>query len=87
MMRNTITRTIETSRIYFAMVAVNNGIPEFVAQPSIVVNGKFTTEDAQKLLKKKFKGSTCVVTDIEHTETLYEISVEDFIKYATPVEK
>ena len=87
MMRNTITRTIETSRIYFAMVAVNNGAPEFVAQPSIVVNGKYSTEEAGKLLKKKYKGQTVVVTDVEYTETLYEISVEDFIKYATPVSK
>lgn len=87
MMRNTITRTIERTRIYFSAVEVQNGVPSFVAQPPIVVNGNYDMEQAGKLIKKRFKQFTCVVTAVEVTEQLYEISVEDFMKYATPVEK
>lgn len=87
MMRNTITRTIETSRIYFMGVEVVDGKPTFKEYSPLEVNGHHTMETADKLLKKCYKGNKLIVTNIEYIEQLYEISVEDFIKYATPVEK
>ena len=87
MARNTIQRTIETSRIYWAVIIIEDGNVVSIPQSSIVLNGRYTMDQANKWLKKNKSFSNMIATSVEITEQLYEISVEDFLKYATPVNK
>lgn len=86
-MRNTITRTITESTICAVKVEIIDGKPEMCGVDPITVNGKITTEKATKLLQKKYgKGCPVAVTSITENDVLYEISVDDFMKYAKRVD-
>lgn len=88
MMRNTITRTMATSEIKGFMMKVVEGKPTVVELPVLTVTGKATEKDAIKELKKVHgKDANVTVGTIECHEDTYEISVEDFMKYAKKVEK
>lgn len=81
MMRKTITRTLATSEITGYKVAIKDGKPEVETLPVLTVAGKAKEKDALKALEKEY-GNGVTVGKIEVTEAVYEISVDDFIKYA-----
>lgn len=88
MMRNTIVRTMATSEIHACRLVVKDGKPEVENLPALTISGKATTKDAEKELRKVYGKSTPVtVTDIKISEDTYEISVEDFLKYAKKIDK
>ena len=87
-MRNTITRTITTATIKTATVRMDNGEIKAIANPDITAHGNIDMDTAQKIARKKYgKNNNVVVLEIVHTDDEYEISVDDFIKYATKIEK
>lgn len=87
MMRDTITRTMATSQIQGFMMKVVDGKPTVEELPVLTVAGKATEKDALKELKKVHgKGANVTVASIVTIEDVYEISVEDFLKYAKKVE-
>lgn len=88
MMRNTITRTMATSEIHAYSLTMKEGKPEVVELPVLTMSGKATVKDAEKALRKVHgKDTPITVSKIDVREDVYEISVEDFLKYATKVEK
>lgn len=87
MMRSTITRTLAVSEITAFKLTMEDGTPKVENLPVIVVAGKASERDAMKVIRKQYgKDSNITVGKIETHEDLYEISVEDFMKYATKVE-
>ena len=88
MMRNTITRTMATSEIHAYRMVMKEGNPEVETLPVLTMGGKATVKDAEKALRKQYgKDAPVVVSNIVVNEDVYEISVEDFMKYAKKVEK
>jgi hypothetical protein len=83
-MRKTIVRTIVASTINSANVSFANGKPEVKDNAPIVVNGTIEEVKAVKEVRKAY-GETAYVTGINEVNDVYEISVEDFMKYATKV--
>lgn len=84
MMRTTITRTLATSEITGYRLTVIDGKPSIEELPVITVAGKAKEKDALKALEKEYgKGAGFTVGKIEISEAVYEISVDDFVKYAT----
>ena len=87
-MRKTIVRTMSTSTIYAYMLEVVDGKPVAKDLEPLTVMGSATEKDALKVLKDKYgKDNAITVGKIEVTENTYEISVDDFVKYAKKVEK
>lgn len=88
MMRNTITRTMATSEIHAFRLTMEGGNPKVETLPVMTVSGKVTTKDAERLLRKEYgKTAPITVKEIVVSEDVYEITVEDFLKYAKKVEK
>lgn len=88
MMRKTIVRTMATSTINAFKLEIVDGKPEAKALEPVTIMGKAKEKDALKALKETL-GSVNGVTigSIEVSEDTYEISVDDFLKYATKVTK
>ena len=88
MMRNTITRTMATSTIHAFRLTMKDGKPEVETLSPLVIGGKATVKDADRALRKQYgKDAPITVSKIDVAEDLYEISVEDFMKYAKKVDK
>lgn len=88
MMRKTITRTMQTSTIKGFRIDIKDGQPIATALDPLTVMGNAKEKDALKALKEKYgKDTTLTVGSIQVEDETYEISVEDFIKHATKVEK
>lgn len=85
-MRTTITRTITTSKIHTVSIVFENGTPSIKTNEPLTVNHEVREAEAQKLAKKAY-GDGVTVSKIETVDTLYEISIDDFVKYGKPVEK
>ena len=85
-MRNTITRTITTSKIHTVSIVFENATPTIKHNEPITVNREIKQTEAHKIAKKTY-GDGVTVEKIETTDTLYEISIDDFVKYAKPVEQ
>ncbi len=86
-MRNTITRTITESTINAVMIAIDNGQPIVRTLDPITVNGKINADKALKAVRKVHgKTAPVSVVSIDEKEVLYEISVDDFMKYAKRVD-
>lgn len=83
-MRKTITRTIPTTTIYSGIVKMVNGVPTVTMNDPITANGEIDENKALKLVRKAYDQKS-IVTEVVVAENLYEISVEDFLKYATLV--
>ena len=83
-MRKTIVRTITATTIESANVAFENGKPVVKPNVPITVNGVIAEDKALKEARKAY-GDTAHITNIVSVDDVYEISVEDFIKYATKV--
>lgn len=87
-MRNTITRTITTATIRTATIATENGEIKAIEHTPITAHGNIDSETALKLARKKYgKTANIVVLEVSTSDDEYEISVDDFIKYATKIEK
>lgn len=87
-MRTTITRTIKTTHVYPSTMIVENGNVTVENLPRVSIIGEPTEKEQLKAVKEKYgKSGNYVVREIEVEEELYEISIEDFMKYATKVEK
>ena len=88
MMRKTITRTMATSTIVGCTIEMVNGQPKTEMLEPVTVMGKANDKDAMKALREKYgKNKPLAVCEIAVAEDTYEISVDDFIKYAIKVEK
>lgn len=83
-MRKTIVRTITLSTIESANVVLEKGLPVITENPALYVNGIIQSDKALKEVRKVY-GENAQVTDIKSTDAVYEISVEDFLKYAKKV--
>ena len=87
-MRNTITRTITTTTINAAVITFENGNYLAHEKAPITVHGTVNESDALKIARKHYgKACNLIIKSLDTTETFYEISVADFIKYAHIVEK
>jgi chemotaxis response regulator CheB len=85
-MRKMITRKMTTSKIYGFIISMENGNPKVEKLEPITIGGKVSEIDGLKALKNKYgKTAPIMVEKIETFEDVYEISVEDFLKYATKV--
>lgn len=88
MMRKTIVRTMATSTINAYMLKVVDGVPTVENLEPLTVMGKANEKEIMKALKEKYgKDAPVSVASVEVQEDTYEISVEDFLKYAKKVEK
>lgn len=86
MMRKTIVRTMATSTITAYTVEMVNGAPVAKALDPIVIMGKAKEKDALKAVKEKHGTVAVTIGEIKVEEATYEISVDDFMKYATKVD-
>lgn len=85
-MRATIERSIIHTTVKACKVAFENNAPVATPLDPITVYGNITEEQAIKAVKKHY-GAGAVFAGMESTEKHYEISVEDFVKNATEVER
>ncbi len=84
-MRKTIERTITATTIESANVTFEKGKPVIKNNEPLTVNGNITEDKALKEVRKAY-GEMAQVTSLAVIDDRYEISVEDFIKYATKIE-
>jgi hypothetical protein len=84
-MRKMITRTIITTTVNSATVAIIDGKATTTDYKPLIFNGVVKEKDALKDIRKAYGENAIVVSKVE-TESEYEISVDDFIKYAKKVE-
>lgn len=84
-MRKTIVRTITFTTIQSAKVGFEKGLPVITPNAPLTINGIIADDKALKEVRKSY-GESSQITDISTTDNTYEISVEDFIKYATKIE-
>lgn len=88
MMRKTIVRTMATSTINAFKLDIVDGNPQVENLEPITVMGKATEKEAIKALKDKYgKNAPVKIASIDVQEDTYEISVDDFVKYAKKVQK
>jgi hypothetical protein len=85
-MRKMITRTITATTIQSAILGFKEGKPVLTENLPITVNGTLDNEKATKEVRKVY-GENAVVSEVVATNSTYEISVEDFIKYSTKIEE
>jgi hypothetical protein len=83
-MRKSIMRTITATTIESANVTFKKGLPVVEKNAPITVNGVIAEDKALKEIRKTY-GNTAQVTALNEVNDIYEISVEDFIKYATKI--
>jgi hypothetical protein len=83
-MRKTIVRTITATTIESAIVTFEKGKPVVKANAPLTINGVVAEDKALKEVRKAY-GANAQVTEVKSVDDIYEISVEDFIKYAKKV--
>lgn len=87
MMRKTIVRTMATSEITAFKLAMIDGQPVATPLEPVTVMGEANEKEATKAIKERYgKNSLITIGEIKVTKDTYEISVEDFLKYAKKVE-
>jgi hypothetical protein len=87
MIRANIRRKIVTSEIKaYELTLATDGQAVATEIPSFVVGGKLKDVEALRILKKRFgKHKNYQIVKITHDENVYEISVNDFLNYATKI--
>lgn len=83
-MRKTIERTIIETTVKSGKVSFVKGQPVVTSEATDVFDGTLSDEKALKEVQK-LHGSTAVVIEKTEENNRYEISVEDFKKYATKI--
>lgn len=85
-MRKTIVRTFVISTINATLFDVVDGEPEAMQIEPMKVLGKITEAAALRKVRGHYgKDALVKINSITEQEETYEISVEDFIKYAVQV--
>ena len=79
------TRTIKTYTYPVSVISAENGRPVFTAVNPIISNDELTTKKLNKLASAMYPDSHLYFGKAEVTKVTYELSVEDFMKYAQPV--
>lgn len=80
-LRKTMQKEITKTTVKLAKMDLQDGQPVAVPLPDETLLGNVSLENAQKQMSKKHQGAT--VFSVEPDTVVYEMSVEDFIKYAT----
>jgi regulatory protein YycI of two-component signal transduction system YycFG len=80
-----IQRTINVTIIKSVNVKFVGGKLVPTENAPLVVNGEIKEDKAIKAVRKAY-GLSAQLTEIQVTQDMYEISVEDFMKYAKKVE-
>lgn len=83
-MRKTIERCIASTQVKSGKITFVKGQPVITNETITIFNGTLTDEKALKEIQKLY-GSTAVVIEKTEVNDRYEISVEDFMKYATKI--
>lgn len=86
MMRKTITRSLVTSTIKAFTVDFTDGNPVAKALDPVTIVGKAKEKDAIKAVRNAYNITAFTIGEIVYSESVYEISVEDFMKYATKID-
>lgn len=86
-MTKSFTRTIKTYTYPVSVISAENGTPVFTAVNPIISNDELTTKKLNKLASAMYPDSQLYFGKAEVTEFVYELSVEDFMRYAHPVIK
>lgn len=86
-MTKSFTRTIKTYTYPVSIISDENGTPVFTPVNAIISNDELTTKKLNKLASAMYPNSQLYFGKAEVTEVVYELSVEDFMKYAHPVIK
>lgn len=84
-MPKTFKKKIVFSSIIGFVVNIENGQPVSMPLENEIVFTKLDIEKAKKLLQKKYPEKTILVESVEQHEKEYEMTYDDFMKYATPV--
>ncbi|MBQ8168675.1 hypothetical protein IJZ97_04580 [bacterium] len=88
MMRSAITRTLAVSEITAHALTMKDGVPTVENLHIVNVPGKVSEKEAIKIIRNQYgKDFSVTIGNITTTEDTYEISVEDFMKYARKVSK
>lgn len=83
-MRKTIARSITATTIKSVKITFEGGAVITTENEPLTVSGKVNTEKALKIARKAY-GDNAQVTEVTTVDDAYEISVDDFIKYAKKV--
>jgi hypothetical protein len=86
-MKSTIGRTIKVHKVTFIKGSLIEGKPQFSEPETITLYGEQDTNAITKAVKNTAGTTLFMVTATETTEELYEMTVEEFMKYAKPVVK
>lgn len=87
-MRKTIVRTMTTTTIHACKTVMVDNHPTVENLEPLSVLGNLNHEKAMKALKDVHGKHTALnIISLETNTAHYEISVDDFMKYATKVEK
>lgn len=81
-----IKRTITATKVLFKLIKTDEQGEVEVTDHKKVLSGSVSKEKATKALNKELKLSndeTFLITSMKEETNRYEISIEDFIKYAT----
>lgn len=85
-MRKAIVRTITATTINSVNVSFKDGKPAMLTNEPLTVNGTIDEEKALKAARKAY-GANATITGLVEVNDVYEISVDDFIKYAKKIDK
>lgn len=81
-MTKTIARKITKSTVKLATIELVNGEVITTELDDLILTGKVTPEQAQKIVDKEV-GSQARVLEVETVTNTYEMSLQDFIKNST----
>lgn len=88
MMRSTITRTLAVSNFTAHAVFMKDGEPTIKTIEVTNVPGKVSEKEAMRIIRNQYgKDISVTIGKINTQEDTYEISVDDFMKYAKKVSK
>lgn len=78
-------RRVKFTRIRCVETVVENGVARLESIPDIIIYGLLSDDQAAAKLRKLYEGRSISILSTERHEGLYEMPVETFIQYATPV--
>ena len=80
-MRKTMTKQVTRSIIKSAQMDIKDGTPVAIELDDEIVLGNYDQAKAQKYIDSKYDKAT--VLNVEVERLVYEMEVEEFIKYAS----
>lgn len=89
-MKQTITRTITSTEITYAIIEVVDGEPTVTKADPIKANGNLNMKQALKVLENELdldENVTYKITNLKYNTNAYEMSVNDFIENSKIVTK